>query len=149
MVARGRPPTAQRSRPRDQARLLATFEDLAWDGEIRGFPLPIGVLDGEEWHPMTRLWWDTWRKSPQAMKFCATDWQELLTAAALHHELWAHHKVGAAAELRARVTRLGATISDRIALRMNLVEPGDVDDDAPGPSPAVTDIASRRSRLSG
>jgi hypothetical protein len=131
--------------------LLNTFADLQWDGHTRGFPLPLGILpDGEDWHPMTVQWWDTWRTSAQAMKFADTDWNELLSAALLHHQLWVYGRTTAAAELRARVTRLGATISDRIALRMNLVMPGDEDRELTAPSsPEVTDIASRRSRLSG
>jgi hypothetical protein len=149
MPARGTLTTLQRSRPRDQRRLLATFEALEWDGVKRGFPLPVGVLlDGEDWHPMTVQWWETWRVSAQAMKMVDTDWQELLATAILHHEMWAHGRTGAASELRQRVSRFGATVSDRVTLRMNLIQPGDTDDDGID-SPDVTDIASRRSRLSG
>lgn len=151
MVARGTLTSGKRQRPRDQQRLLRQFEDLEWDGHTRGFPLPKGVLlDGEQWHPMTVQWWDTWRKSAQAMKMTDTDWQELLSTAVLHHDMWAHGNVRVAAELRQRVTRFGATVADRISLRMNLVEPGAEDDGGVGASsPTVTDIASRRSRLSG
>lgn len=149
MVARGALTTGKRARPRDQARLIAAFEDLEWDGHIRGFPLPKGVLlDGEDWHPMTLQWWDTWRRSAQAMKMVETDWQELLATAVLHHNVWAYGRVQLAAELRQRVTRFGATVSDRVSLRMNLVEPGAAEDAEAPASQAVTDIASRRSRLS-
>lgn len=149
MVARGPLTSGKRGRPRDQARLIAAFEDLEWDGHTRGFPLPQGVLlDGDEWHAMTVQWWETWRTSAQAMKMCETDWQELVATAVLHHDMWAHGRVGLAAEIRARVTRFGATVSDRVSLRMNLVEPGAAEDAEVSNSPAVTDIASRRSRLS-
>lgn len=149
MVARGPLTSGKRGRPRDKARLIAAFEDLEWDGHVRGFPLPGGVLlDDEQWHPMTVQWWETWRKSAQAMKMVDTDWQELLATAVLHHDLWAHGAVNRAGEIRARVTRFGATVSDRVSLRMNLVEPGAAEDAEASSSQAVTDIASRRSRLS-
>lgn len=149
MSARGPLTSGKRSRPGAERRLLATFQDLEWDGRTRGFPLPLGVLlDGEEWHPMTVSWWDTWRRSAQAMKFVETDWQELLATAVLHHDMWAHGRMNMASEIRQRVTRFGATVSDRVSLRMNLVEPGTAEDNDTASSDTVTDIASRRSRLS-
>lgn len=149
-MARGSLTSGKRVRPNDQRRLLAQFEELEWDGRTRGMALPDGMLlDGEHWHPMTVAWWETWRRSAQAMRMVDTDWQELLAAALLHHEMWAHGNTRAASEIRQRVTRFGATVGDRIALRMSLVEPGSGEDTQEASSPAVTDIASRRSRLSG
>jgi hypothetical protein len=46
------------------------------------------------------------------------------------------------------VKRFGATVSDRVTLRMNLMEPGTSEDNDAASSDTVTDIASRRSRLS-
>jgi ribosomal protein L31E len=150
MAGRGFPSAGRRQRPDHQATLNASFTDLADDGEVRGFPLPDNALPGgEEWHPMTLQWWDTWRRSPQAQRMLDTDWQELLATAVLHHAIWSKGRWEHASEVRLRVAKFGATPEDRMRLKLNVTLPEP--DEAPmtDASGAVTDISSRRSRLSG
>lgn len=71
------------------------------------------------WHPMTRKWWKMWGESPLAESFTANDWDELLQAAMLHSRYW-RGDTKAAAELRIRVAKFGATPEDRSRLRIAL-----------------------------
>ncbi len=120
------------------------------DDELRGFPLPEGVLpDEEEWHAMTRRWWDVWRSSPQSQAMLGTDWETLLETAVLHHVLWSKGRWEYASEVRLRVGKLGATAEDRMRLRMQVPLPGDAPKRPTDDAGSVTDISSRRARLSG
>jgi hypothetical protein len=124
---------------------------VAGDGRRRGPALPVGVLgsddDGRpvEWHPMTAKWWETWRRSPQAKLFNGTDWDFLLDTALMHHMMWAKGRWDFASEVRLRAAKFGATPEDRARLKMEIDAPGAAP--ATGPSAKVTDIASRRKRL--
>jgi hypothetical protein len=81
-----------------------------------------------DWHPKTRAWWDAWRRSPQALMFEETDWEELESAALIHHHIWNNPKISVAqlsaglAELRQRVAKFGATYEDRLKLRMKFAD---------------------------
>lgn len=91
------------------------------DGELRGPELPDGVLpDGEDWHPRTLAWWDTWRRSAQAQTFTATDWDFLLDTALMHHTMWLKGRWEFASELRLRAAKFGATPEDRARLRIQI-----------------------------
>lgn len=82
---------------------------------LRGPALPDDMI----WHPRTQAWWATWRASPQAQVFTATDWDFLIDTAILHTALCGGN-VKAAAELRLRVAKFGATPEDRQRLRMQM-----------------------------
>ncbi len=108
---------------------------------------PLGpALPGEfEWPKRTRDWWESWRRCEMARTFTQVDWEFLLDTAVFHALAW-DGSVSAGAELRLRVSKMGATPEDRLRLRM---EP----DRAPA-SPAVQDRkqlsagrSARRSRL--
>lgn len=101
------------SRPNDEARKRASFTQITADGVVRGPDLP----DGPQWHPRTLVWWQTWRVSAMAQRFTATDWDFLLDTAVLHSEFW-DGKSELAPELRLRVAKFGATIEDRMRLRV-------------------------------
>ncbi|KUF19064.1 hypothetical protein AT728_07545 [Streptomyces silvensis] len=118
--------------------------------------MPSGVLGvdedtGEvvEWHSMTQLWWDSWRTSAQAQTFTATDWLFLIDTALMHHTMWARGRWEFASEVRLRAAKFGATPEDRARLKLK------VDDPTNGPQrpvqrpDGVTDINSRRARLTG
>lgn len=81
-----------------------------------------------DWHPKTRVWWDSWRASPQALMFEQTDWEELESTALIHHNIWNSTKISVAqlaaglAELRQRVAKYGATYEDRLKLRMKFAD---------------------------
>lgn len=125
--------------------------ELADDGVVRGVDLPEGVLpDEESWHPRTVMWWETWRRSPQAQTFTATDWDFLVDTALMHHVMWTKGRWEFASELRLRAAKFGATPEDRMRLRMEVLPPPDAQGDRPaGDDGSVTDIRSRRARLSG
>lgn len=95
------------------------------DGLLRGPDLPADVLGGQDWHLRTQVWWDTWRRSPQAATFTATDWDFLIDTALMHHTMWAKGRWEFAAELRLRAGKFGATPEDRARLRMQITaDPG-------------------------
>lgn len=106
------------------------------DDQLRGPELP----DGLAWHDRTRAWWDTWRRSPQAQTFTATDWDFLLDTAMLHSELWSGN-AAVAAELRLRAAKFGATPEDRLRLKLQ------IDTDAEAAPKQKAGNASRRARL--
>jgi hypothetical protein len=122
MAGRGPAPKDPSKRRRRNADPVPTTE-LAADGELRGPDLPDDVLgDEEDWHPRTRAWWNTWRRSAQAQTFQDTDWDFLLDTALMHHTMWLKGRWEFAAELRLRAAKFGATPEDRARLRMQVTE---------------------------
>lgn len=87
-----------------------------------GRPKPVA------WPPATKAWWKTWGESKWAEQFTANDWSELLDAAVLHAALWLGD-TKAAAELRLRVAKFGATLEDRMRLRIHLAPKGEGDEE--------------------
>lgn len=93
-----------------------------------------GTLIGPElswtidWHPETREWWDTWRRSEIAPMLEESDWAELKNTALLHHRIWSNEKLSVAqvsaalAEIRQRVAKFGATYEDRLKLRIKFAD---------------------------
>ena len=65
------------------------------------------------------MWWKMWGEAPLAESITANDWDELLQAAMLHSRYW-RGDTKAAAELRIRVAKFGATPEDRSRLRIAL-----------------------------
>jgi hypothetical protein len=128
----GRGPT-----PKDPAQRRRTNADpiptaiVDSDDELRGPPLPEDALP-EPWHPRTLAWWDTWRRSPQATTFIATDWDFLLDTALMHHTMWSKGRWEFASELRLRAAKFGATPEDRARLRMQVTA-------TPAPKPAASE----------
>lgn len=122
------------------------------DGKLGGYELPEGVLpDGEEWHPVTRQWWDNWRRSPQAARMVTEpDWDFLLDTALIHHTMWTNGRWEFANEVRMRVTQFGATVASRRALKQEI----EVVEETPvgqgrGTPGVVTSINDRRRRIAG
>ncbi|MFE3769941.1 hypothetical protein [Streptomyces sp. NPDC059122] len=74
-----------------------------------------------EWPQRTQEWWEMWQSSPQAEHFSSTDWDFLLDTALIHARLWSG-ELSAAAELRLRVAKFGATPEDRSRLRMQFAQ---------------------------
>jgi hypothetical protein len=148
VAGHGFAPKATRSRPRDAKRRDAEMSNLEADGEVRGPDLPAEALpDGDEWHPRTQVWWHTWRMSAQAQTFTATDWDFLLDTALMHHTMWLKGRWEFASELRLRAAKFGATPEDRMRLKMTVHAPA-AEGRAPAADGSVTEISSRRSRLS-
>lgn len=124
------------------------------DGKLRGFPLPDGMLEDkygepEDWHPATRMWWDSWRSSPQAAAMLSEpDWFALLDTALIHHNMWKNGRWEFASEVRLRVAKFGATPEDRIRLKQEIEVPETSPvGSASSKAQNVTSLTARRDRL--
>ena len=151
MAGRGPAPKAVRSRARATAQRDAEMITLEDDGELYGPELPKGVLpDGADWHPRTVALWDSLRRLPLLKNELAVGWEFLLDTALMHHILWSKGRWEFASEVRLRLAKVGATPEDRMRLKIKVAPPAD---EAKKPAAAgpgsVSDIASRRARLSG
>lgn len=153
MAGRGpapKDPTKRRRRNAADPETVITADD-----EIRGPELPDGVLgadkDGNdyEWHPMTVAWWQTWRESPQASTFTDTDWAFLLDTALMHTSMWSKGQWTLAAEVRLRAAKFGATPEDRARLKLKVDDPVSAPQRPVQAPQNVSDINSRRARLTG
>lgn len=131
---------SQRKSPADRShRVGVVYEDIpiCWDGEIRGPTLP----DSKKWCAQTVAWWQTIRKSAQAMAFHDTDWLHFLDTARLHNKLWGVSKVmdsegnphwvevrpseasSLAGEIRRRCESYGFTWADRRKFGIHITTP--------------------------
>ncbi len=132
-------PQATHQRDRDSRRRLASNANLTPDDVVRG-PDLVEVSGRADWHPDTLRWWNAWRRSPQAQVFLSTDWERLITVAPLRDVIARNPlrpSASAIAELRLNEERLGATLADRIRLRMSVT---------PAPLAAVTPLGARVER---
>lgn len=144
MAGRGPAPKGKRARDRD----TPEFEDVADTGELHGPPLPDGVLpDGEPWHPQTVALWESLRRSPLLANEPDLGWQFLIDTALMHHTMWTKGKWEFASEVRLRVAKFGATPEDRMRLKVKIATPRDPQQQTGQSKATVTDIRSRRSRL--
>lgn len=129
--------------------------EITPDDELRGPELPDGVLGADkegsliEWHPVTLLWWSHWRTAPQAQTFLDTDWDFLLDTALMHHTAWTKGRWEFLSEVRLRVAKFGATPEDRARLKMDVTSPADARQTPAQRPENVSDINSRRARLTG
>ncbi|MFC4335201.1 phage terminase small subunit [Salininema proteolyticum] len=143
MAGNGPPPgKTRRRRNRDE---LAEFGTQLHDGTTsESPPLP----DSSPWSPHTLDWYETWRSSPQAAAFIATDWQRLHMIALLVEELpnadTPGKLTGLMSEIRINESLLGATHVDRLRARMKIERPNQ--GSGKELSTGVVDIAERRRR---
>lgn len=79
--------------------------------------LPEFTPRGEEWPEHTKVWWEHWIEDPLTNDYRMADWLDLIDCAAIHARLWSGD-YKAAAELRLRMARHGATREDRARLRI-------------------------------
>ncbi|MET9480931.1 hypothetical protein [Streptomyces sp. NPDC006638] len=146
MAGHGPPPKDPTKRRRrngaDEAQTIIFPDD-----ETRGPELPDEA--GIDWHPMTRMWWNTWRESPQASTFTGTDWSFLMDTALMHHSMWDKGQWTLAAEVRLRAAKFGATPEDRARLKLKVEEPVTAPQRPAQGSGTVSDINSRRARITG
>ena len=151
MAGNGPPPKDPTKRRRRNADPIGRTV-LEVDGRVRGPRLPEQAPMGMDWHPQTVKWWDHWRRAAMAQQFLPTDWDFLLDTAVMHHVMWVSGKFDNAAEIRLRVSKLGATVEDRAKLRLTVTVPNKksagTSKEEPGVA-TVTDLSSRRQRLTG
>jgi hypothetical protein len=86
-------------------------------------------------------WWDVWASSPQAEVFHATDWERLQMLAPLVDAYYRRPGHNALAEIRQNESLLGATVTDRMRLRMTPKQDPKSPDELP---PDVADFMSFR-----
>src|SRR4051794_12198648 len=112
---RGRPP-----KPDDQAtrpeRRQHQWVELGTD-PVPGAPM---LPRADEYSEEVRAWWNTWRRSPQASLFAATDWMCLRMLAPLVEAYYREPTTALHAEIRLTEAKLGATVADRMQLRMRI-----------------------------
>ena len=90
------------------------------------------------WPKRTQEWWAMWAESPLSKTFGQTDWDFLLDTAILHAAYWMGD-MSAAAELRIRVAKFGATPEDRARLRIQFAEADERDVRNKGANPKADD----------
>lgn len=140
MAGRGPAPKQQHQRERDTRRRNADVVTVSDDGQLRG-PDLLEATGREAWSPMTLAWYNTWRRSPQAALFEATDWGRLLLLAPMvdYYVTGAKPSAAALSEIRLNEERLGATYVDRLRAKI-AIERND------GPDATVTQLHSVTSR---
>lgn len=111
--------------------------ELVPDGVVRGPELEDVTLTSD-WSAYTLHWYQTWRESPQAQLFEATDWQRLGMLAFIVERYQLRPAASALLEIRMSEERLGATVTDRLRARMQIVRP---DEDETRQLAVVTDLA--------
>ena len=112
-------PKPERQRERDNKRRATEFVTVTRDGVLRG-PSLAKATGRAEWEPQTMVWWDTWRRSPQAALFEETDWNRLATLALLYDGHVRRPSAAAMSEIRMNEERLGATYADRLRARIRI-----------------------------
>lgn len=111
--------------PKDPSQMANASRAKAEKGRIRSVEsepcdapeLPDFMPDGSEWPDHTIFWWDSWVEDPLTSDYRMSDWLDLLDCASIHGRLW-QGDYKAAAELRLRMARHGATREDRARLRI-------------------------------
>lgn len=104
-----------------------------------------------------REWWNAWRRSPMSEKWGEVDWAYLQDCAHLRHQYYEDPSPSWMAELRLRLTKMGATAEDRLKLRMAVqgeaaqqkVRPRAIQPDSEEAAKPVADMEERRRRLLG
>jgi hypothetical protein len=137
MPGRGPLPSAQHQRERDTKRREAGIATVTRDGTIRG-----PALEGE-FLPQTFSWYETWRTSPQAQVFEATDWLRLALLAHLVNAYFIAPTTGALAEIRLNEERLGATRPDRLRARIRIIAPETDESLSSSIAPSADDARAR------
>lgn len=98
----------------------------AANGQVRVLPLvtstqpdlPLTMPDGACWPPETVAWWQAMAQYPLAADWTAIEWFYHMDTAVLHGKFWLTGSTSAAAELRLRLAKIGATAEDRARLRI-------------------------------
>lgn len=106
---------------------------------------PTPDLPGGHYDNRTLAWYDTWRNSPQAATFLATDWQRLHMLAEMVQLYWEEPRKDLLAEIRLNEAALGGTAADRI--RMRWVVADSMEDSPASQRPGRTRGAARRDRV--
>lgn len=135
------PPPAENRRRRNADTYADVKAVVVDDGEIVG-----PGLEGPDWSPAARAYWDTWRRSPMAKCFLQTDWMRLRMVLPLVEDYLKKPTAMKLAEIRANESLLGATHADRLRARIKVER---VNPDAPEVPVGVTALDEYRRSLAG
>lgn len=151
MAGVGPAPKDKRSRDRD----TKTLEELVYDGELYGDPLPEGLLgtneDGDpiDWHPQTLVWWEAIREWPLMENEPKASWAFLIDTARLHDAMWRNGSDNYA-EIRLRLAKYGIMPDDRRRIGVKYKPKAEVGEDGTPAAPVPSTTADgRRMRLVG
>lgn len=132
------PPPSENKRRANKDEFEEHAVTVEADGELHGPELPYSKM----YAPRTLDWYETWRRAPQAPMFTGTDWQRLHMLAPLVDQYWLEPSTKLLSEIRLNESLLGATHVDRMRGRIK------VELAKPQPAAGVTDLTSRRRRIS-
>ena len=134
------PKSAITRQRRNKKSTAATLK--AEGGELREVP-PMP----EEWHNMTKAWWeDVWR-SPMADEFIEADKHGLYRLAVLVNEFWEHPSKDLHAEIRLGQQAFGLTPIDRRRLQWEVGRAESASRKKPPAKPRAGDDPRERLRL--
>jgi hypothetical protein len=136
------PPPNEHKRRRNADAYAGLHSTVVDDGEITG-----PALEGASWSAAARSYWDIWRRSPQAKAFLDTDWARLRMVLLLVEDYLKHPTAQKLTAISSNEGSLGATVADRLRLRMRVVRPSDPDE-AEVPA-GVTALDEYRKSLAG
>ncbi|WP_371784709.1 phage terminase small subunit [Streptosporangium subroseum] len=115
MAGNGPPPKANAVR-----RNAVDLSHLEVDEDVPDKLRKLFKRDG--YSVLTQRWWDTWMASEQAESFRSTDLMRLQMLAPLVEAYFRRPGHNALAEIRQNESLLGATVTDRMRLRMKKTE---------------------------
>jgi hypothetical protein len=115
-------------KPNARRRVTGKAPDKIPTTKVASAPLrdPLGpeLPKDREWPKQTVEWWDVWRRSEQAGLYMQSDWLYLLDTALIHAAIWTldpevlSTRMGLFGELRLRLAKFGATVEDRMRMRV-------------------------------
>ncbi len=145
MAGTGPIPKARRQRERDTNRRDRDVVTVVPDDVVRGPELPAG----HTYSPTTVQWYETWRRSPQAQVFEATDWLALGLVLPLVNSHTRRPSAAAASEIRLVTASLGGTHADRLRMaKLRIDRSAEPADTSPGSIGSnVTPISARRDSI--
>lgn len=135
------PPPAEHKRRRNADAYAGLHSTVVDDGELTG-----PGLEGASWSAAARAYWDIWRRSPQAKAFLDTDWARLRMVLLLVEDYLKNPTAQKLAVIASNEGSLGATVADRLRLRMRVVKVADEAADVPA---GVTALDEYRKSLAG
>ena len=145
MAGTGPIPKGRRQRERDTNRRDRDVVTVVPDDVVRGPELH----EGHTYSPTTVQWYETWRRSPQAQVFEATDWLALGLVLPLVDSHTRRPSAAAASEIRLVTASLGGTHADRLRVaKLRVDRPaGSTAHDSGAVGSNVTPISARRDSI--
>lgn len=135
------PPPSENKRRRNADTYAGLHTTVVDDGEIVG-----PALEGASWSAAARSYWEIWRRSPMAKAFLETDWARLRMTLLLVEDYLKNPTAQKLSVIQSNEATLGATVADRLRLRMRVVQVAEETADAP---PGVTALDEYRRTLAG